>query len=240
MPDQLDEFDAGFETETGEAGEAAKEEDGIRAAQAPLASPPPAWPAPATAPQAARLSEVPENIREELESLRRLNPDAASLAMEDSADGASIRSRLEGYGAEMAQDRAERLLERRQSRVQEARARQAQIDAYNRNFSETLRQNAPEYFAMATDPGRAQERERYIRDVEKWIGTLPFGEGARLMEIRRRGNASQVCDLLSRYESAKGSRGAADAGAFAVASRGSFYAPAGDASDFDAGWNLGN
>ena len=121
---------------------------------------------PETATQAAppvrMLEAVPDDIAEELENLRRINPDAARLALEDSPEGESIRSRLESYGADLAMDKAERIMEQRErARHEEMRSRQA-VEEHNRRFFATLDSRVPDYAAMMRDPGRAEEFGRLV------------------------------------------------------------------------------
>lgn len=245
--DQFDaEFDEGFELEGGEPERPEPEKEEQPTETVPETVPeslppeeePPAFEAPPEQPR--QLEKAPDAIAGELENLRKLNPDAAALALEDSAEGEAIRRRLEIYGVEQAQDRAEMTLYRRSREAERQRAAQARIEAANRDFAATLRRGAPAYFDLMNDPNRRSEAERYIRDVESWIESRPYREGLELMEIRRRGSAGQVCDLIRRFEAAKSGRKKDAAAMFAAPSRGAPAAPhgIGDENDFDAGWDL--
>lgn len=248
-----EEFDAGFE-EMNEA-ETDQEQAGREQAQpAPElsepvpepASPPepasepesPPEPAPASQPQ--RINETPEAIADELERLRRLNPQAADLALEDSAEGKAIRVRLESYGAEAAQDRAEMTLYRREEQRRREQAQREQVESYNRSFQDTIRREAPEFYAMSNDPARRGEMQQYLQSLTGWIESKPFREGVNLMRIREHGNAHEVCALIRQFESEKTGREKAADAMYAVPGRGAPAAPAaiGDKNDFDAGWNL--
>lgn len=185
---------------------------------------------------AGLLEVVPENIAEEWDNLNKLNPAAAKLALEDSPEGEAIRKRLENYGAEQAQDRAEMTLYMRNQE-------QATIDAHNRRFRETLQRNNPEYFSMISDPSRKAEAAKYFQDVFDWIGSKPYAEAQGLMEVAQHGrDPEQICALINRFEKEKGTANKKpDAtGAYAIPSRGAPTAPTGieDKDDFDAGWNL--
>lgn len=186
--------------------------------------------------QDGQLETPPENIADEWATLNKLNPEAARLALEDSAEGEAIRNRLEHYGAEQAQDRAEMILYRRNQE-------QAAIDAHNKRFKETIQKNHPEYFAMISDPSRKAEAAQYFKSVLDWIAQKPYAEAQKMIEIAQCGrDPEQVCALISRYEKEKGATAKKpDAtGAYAVPSRGAPVAPAGvgDKDDFDAGWNM--
>ena len=202
---------------------------------------------PETATQAAppvrMLEAVPDDIAEELENLRRINPDAARLALEDSPEGESIRSRLESYGADLAMDKAERIMEQRErARHEEMRSRQA-VEEHNRRFFATLDSRVPDYAAMMRDPGRAEELRAYQQELFRWIESKPYAEGARLMRVAQTGtNAEEVADLLSRFDAERNKTRTPDpGGALAVPGRrGPAVAPAGigDKNDWDAGFRM--
>lgn len=190
-------------------------------------------------PSVPMLEKTPENISNEYEELKKLNPEAAKLAMEDSPDGEIIRKRLETYGAEYAQDKAESVLEKRRAIFAQEQEQRAKIEEHNRMFRETVRKRNPEYYAMITDGTRQEEAQRYFSGVFNWIENLPYRDARRLMEIARSGrDANQVCDLIERYEREKGRPD--PTGAYAVPGRGAALAGAGigDKNDMDAGWDL--
>lgn len=202
---------------------------------------------PETATQAAppvrMLEAVPDAIAEELEDLRRINPDAARLALEDSPEGESLRSRLERYGADLAMDKAEYIMDRRErARHEEMRSRQA-VEEHNRRFFATLDSRVPDYAAMMRDPGRAEELRAYQQELFRWIESKPYAEGARLMRVAQTGtNAEEVADLLSRFDAERNKTRTPDpGGALAVPGRrGPAVAPAGigDKNDWDAGFRM--
>ncbi len=224
----------------------------------PLAEPAPgedSGPAPsatgdADEPEQVSTMAVPEELADELEALKRLNPQAAALALEDSKEGESIRLRLAELGALQAQDRAESILERRErlaraAQAEEARSRQA-VEAHNRRFMAVLQRDHPDYTAMLSDPARKVEAARAMQDIFSWISAKPYAEAAPLMEIARHGrDPEQVSALITRYKQEQHGKAApkkaGPEGAFAVPARGATSAPSGDegnADDFDAGFNL--
>lgn len=191
--------------------------------------------------QPGKIEEIPDNIRDELEELKRLNPRAAELALEDSEEGAAIRKRMANYGAEAAQDRAEVVLDRRDAEVEKTRAQQSAVEAYNKRYMETIRSRNPEYFSLITDPKRKAEAGQYFNSLNEWIQSKPYKEAQPLIQVAQHGNADQVLQLISKYESEKGGRKRPDpTGALAIPGRGAPLAPSGigDKDDLDAGWNL--
>lgn len=237
------------------------EEPSDGAEDAPATTPPPEMPeyrvppeaeqppaartgVPAVQESAPMLEAVPEDIEEEWKRLKAVSPEAARLALEDSPEGERLRSRLESYGAELALDRAERVLELRDRARQEAERSRRAVEEHNRQFFATLGSRVPEYTAMLRDSGRAGELRAYQRDVVRWIESKPYAEGARLMRIAQSGkDAGEVADLLERFERERaGARRTPDpTGALAVPGRrGPSVAPAGvgDKDDFDAGFRL--
>ena len=187
-----------------------------------------------------RLEKAPDNIAEEWEELKRLNPQAAELALEDSEAGAAIRKRMENYGADIAQDKAEKILEERTSAIEQARAQREAVEAYNRRYVETIKSKNPAYYDLTTNPNRKAEATKYFQDINAWIEGKPYREAGPLLQIARQGNADQVLALIAKYESEKGKKRPDPTGALAVPARGMPGAPSGigDKDSFDAGWEL--
>ena len=192
------------------------------------------------------LIEVPEHLVDELANLKKLNPAAAELALEDSAEGERLRSRMEEFGVEMALDRAEMVLDKRNRETaahQAEVARQQQtIVEHNNRFMATLQREHPEYAAMIIDPARREEAVKKQNEIMGWISAKPYAEGARLMKIAQEArDPNEVCALITQFESERQAKPkqADPTGALAVPGRGAPTAPAGigDKDDFDAGWN---
>ena len=193
------------------------------------------------------LAEIPEHIVDEFASLKRLNPEAAELALEDSPEGASIRVRLEQYGAEIAQDRAEHVLYQRQQIQAQREAEEARLAReraeHNAAFESILTRDHPDYTAMLKDPNRRIEAAQYQKRIFNWIAGKPYSEAAHLMDVAKYGrDPNQVSALLSRFKLECGQRKNTrpdPTGALAVPGRGAPVAPSGigDKDDFDAGWN---
>lgn len=197
-------------------------------------------------PEQPKLIEVPEHLADELATLKKLNPAAAELALEDSAEGERLRSRMEEFGAEIALDRAEMVLDKRNRETaahQAEVARQQQtIAEHNNRFMATLQREHPEYAAMITDPARREEAVKKQNEIMGWISAKPYAEGARLMKIAQEArDPNEVCALITQFESERQAKPkqADPTGALAVPGRGAPTAPAGigDKDDFDAGWN---
>ena len=197
-------------------------------------------------PDQPKLIEVPEHLADELATLKKLNPAAAELALEDSAEGERLRSRMEEFGAEIALDRAEIVLDKRNRETaahQAEVARQQQtIAEHNNRFMATLQREHPEYAAMITDPARREEAVKKQNEIMGWISAKPYAEGARLMKIAQEArDPNEVCALITQFESERQAKPkqADPTGALAVPGRGAPTAPAGigDKDDFDAGWN---
>ena len=197
-------------------------------------------------PEPPKQIEVPENLTDELAALKKLNPAAAELALEDSAEGERLRSRMEEFGVEMALDRAEMVLDKRNRETaahQAEVARQQQtIAEHNNRFMATLQREHPEYAAMIIDPARREEAVKKQNEIMGWISAKPYAEGARLMKIAQEArDPNEVCALITQFESERKAKPkqADPTGALAVPGRGAPTAPAGigDKDDFDAGWN---
>lgn len=195
-------------------------------------------------PPAIKTVEVDPALAGELEELKKLNPEAAAIAIEDSPDGEALRKRLQNYGAEQAQDRAEFLLYQRQQQQAKKIREQSEREEHNRNFYNVMKKEVPGYFAMINDPARKTETANYIKDLFAWIGAKPYREAVQMMETAQRGrDPGKVSALIKKFESERSGSGAPDpTGALAIPGRGATYAPVGigDKDDFDAGWNIHN
>ena len=194
-----------------------------------------------------QILEVPENLTEELAALKKLNPAAAELALEDSPEGERLRSRMEEFGAEMALDRAEIVLDKRNRAIAERKAdlarQQQAVQEHNDHFMSTLKREHPDYVAMITDPARRDEAVKRQNEIMGWISAKPYAEAAPLMKIATGGrDPNEICALLTQFEKERQAKPkqADPTGALAVPGRGAPTAPAGigDQDDFDAGWNL--
>lgn len=236
------------ETEPAQTGQQEEPEPAPQVQPQPEPEPAP-QPAPQgqPAPEPKQLENVPEELAEELKELEAISPEAAKLALEDSAEGAAVRERLINLGAAIAQDRAEFVLAQRAQAQKEADAAAEQyaaaVRAHNDNFMGTIRRELPEYFAMVSDPARKAEAAKYQQDVFGWIESKPYSEAAPLMKIAMSGrDVNQVVSLLKQFENERrGGKNRPDpTGALAVPGRGAPTAPAGigDKDDFDAGWGL--
>ncbi len=192
--------------------------------------------------------DTPEELAEELKELKKLNPQAAELALEDSPEGEGIRRRLAEYGAMAAQDRAESILDKRErsARAQQLdmeRRRQA-IEEHNRHFQAVIRRDHPEFTALMSDPGRRAEAARMMNDIFAWISAKPYAEAAPLMQIAKSGrDPEEVSALITRFKQERGRtapRRPGPEGAYAVPGRGAAAAPSGDVGkdDFDAGFDM--
>ena len=194
--------------------------------------------------------KLSEDLQGEYDKLKRISPYAANLALEDSPDGERIRSRLEEFGAEIAFDRAEAIYNKRYSffsrQREQATYNAEQVRKHNENFRSTIRQRSPDYFDMMTNANRQQEAQNFLSDVYAWIGTKPYDEGAKLMQVAKNGrDPNKICDLIDQYYKERGKNPRASVrhdptGALAVPSRGSVstVAGVGDKDSFDAGWSI--
>ena len=137
------------------------------------------------------------------------------------------------------------MLRREQERRRQAAAEE-QIKAHNARFTETLRREVPEYFALVNDKARVAEAHAYINGVYGWIASKPYGEGAQLMAIARSGrDPVKVAGLIKAYEAERSGGKAAPAAKdhtamLAMPGRGGGSAAhssgIGDKDDFDAGF----
>ncbi|MDR1685217.1 MAG: hypothetical protein LBR82_02045 [Desulfovibrio sp.] len=198
-------------------------------------------PAPRPAVQTAPV-EIPAEMKDEFEALKRLSPEAAALAQEDSPEGAQVRDRLSEVGAISAQDRAEILMvERRQTLRMQAEMHRA-VEAQSRYMQELMQRDHAELLSM-----QEVEKALFMRDMRAWIEKKPYAQAKNMMYIFESGtDPRQVSGLITQY---KNERDAASASrpkssdataAFVVPSKGSPVNPAGigDKDDFDAGFNL--
>lgn len=206
---------------------------------------PPASP-PEAEPNAPGRIEMPEHLQSEFERLEAIDPELARMALEDSADGQSIRDRLEEYGAAIAHDHARLVVLTRQQRrdMEQMRREQAMRDAQAQqaHFMGVMRQEHPDFYGLITGNDQAAQA-RFRNEMLSWIQNKPYVEAAPLMQIFQNSrDPRQVAGLLTQFKSERAAASRPDpTGAFAVPGRGGTVAPVGigDKDDFDAGLDAG-
>lgn len=267
-----DDFNAGFADEADDnlpASDGDGEEQDAAHAQDPPATdpggrepepdaPPAAMEAPQTAPlpqgepggrreaqepSAPRLVEIPDALQAEFKELQRLNPEAAALAQEDSPDGEAIRSRLGNYGADLAMDRAERVLEGRQKQAVRIQEEQQAVEQHNAHFMAVLEHEVPDVMAMVKDKARMRDTAQFHTDMQAWIMGKPYAEAEPMMRTFQQGRdphavAALMKQFIQERKAAPRPKGPDPDGALAVPGRGAPVAPSGigDKDDFDAGF----
>lgn len=196
-------------------------------------------------PMVKTIDEIPEDLREEYEILKEQNPEAAALAMEDSKEGENMRRRLEAYGADMAEDYADRINMRRQQADDKA-AMQHQLSqqaaqARVAHFNNVMKSEQPEFYEVLTKGSQA-EQITFRNNILNWIKAKPYSEAEPLMRVFQYSqDPREVSDLLTQFNSERRRARTPDfAGAVAVPGRGGNVAPAGigDEDDFAAGLQL--
>lgn len=194
-------------------------------------------------PSAPRVVEIPEALQAEFEVLQRMDPAAAALAQEDSPDGEAIRSRLGNYGADLAMDRAERVLEGRQKQALRIQEEQRAVEQHNAYFLSVLDREVPDVMAMVKDTARMQETVAFHTEMDRWIKTKPYAEAAPMMQTFQQGRdpravAALIKQFIQERKAAPRPKGPDPDGALAVPGRGAPVAPIGigDRDDFDAGF----
>lgn len=185
---------------------------------------------------------IAEDIAEEFEELKRLNPQAAIIAAEDSEDGEVMRRRLSQYGADSALDRAEIIMSKRDDSRRDFERQQRAIEEHNTLFKSVVEREAPDFTAMCNDPSRAVEASEFVSSMERWIKAHPYEQAEGMMKVFKGGrDPHEVAQLINNFSKARGTKVAADpSAALAVPKRGAPVAPKGVGSkdDFDAGWNM--
>lgn len=201
-----------------------------------------------------KFVKIEDNIKDELEELKKLSPRAAYLASTDTPIGASLRKNLEEYGSTIANLAAENFLLKQEvsQRFETAKVEKARDDYRQQfaHFDSVMMQRAPKYrtlqYEAQRDPAKAQELYGYQQELQKWINSKPLQEGRRLEEIAMHGrDPNDVCDLLDQFERERGSQRTTrtrvdPSGAFAVPSRGVSMPQTGlgDKDSFEDGWNI--
>lgn len=197
-------------------------------------------------PQAPAKVEMPEHLQGEFEHLLGLDPELAQLALEDSADGKTIRARLEEYGAAIAHDYARLVVLSRQQRLDMERVRQEQVirdaQAQQAHFMGVMQQEHPDFYGLITGKDQAAQA-RFRNEMLAWIQGKPYADAAPLMQIFQYSrDPRQVAGLLTQFKRERAAAKRPDpTGALAVPGRGGTVAPAGigDMDDFDAGLDAG-
>ena len=156
------------------------------------------------APEAA---QIPEDIKEDVDSFARDFPEYSNLVQEKGPDGDKLRKRLKDYGPEIASAMAEAISARREAsaeigRLKEARTQEQQAakqrqaeEHFSRIFSEV-----PEYGELRTDRSRAEELQQYHNALWEWVGNKSYREAVEMEKALKEGDAPSVSGVLKQFQ----------------------------------------
>lgn len=157
-------------------------------------------------------ADIPEDLREDVESFKAKFPSYAAM-IEDSGDvGGHLRSLLADYGPEVAAIQARTFdLENRLTGSLQQVQQQATTSMAVAHQERILADNADlaEVASVGTDgslrpaPGREQQFQEYFVGLENWIASRPYAEATRWMRIKESGTSAQVSELLKQYRESK-------------------------------------
>jgi len=193
------------------------------------------------------LTEVPEDIREDVEAFGKANPELAPLMVEDSKEGAQLRRYLEEYGPDSLSvvDKAERIAEKRE-RQSAKQAELSEVAAARReaHFAPIYQAHADYAEAhRSEDPAKLQV---YLGRVHTWAEAKPGKEYEEIKRVLREGTPQEAVELLTRFKAETDprrhdpTRAVAEAGMVPRSKPSpppSFNEP--DKDSFDAGWEAG-
>lgn len=151
--------------------------------------------------------DVPDDLKTEIDELKKRDPQLAAIVLEDSRDGEKLRKGLEEYGVDYAEERADTIRLRREVHQKvasvEATTQSAARDAQVNAFYSAVAVKHQDWVDITTDPARRQEYDAYMKDVRTWAESLPYADGAKAFRVMEKGTPAEVVDLLDRYKAAK-------------------------------------
>ena len=152
----------------------------------------------------AKVVEVPDEIKADIETLKERDPQLAALALEDSKEGKKIRAALEEYGVDYAEERADAIrlrrdLESKLASIETRTSGVAEATAVN-TFYSTVATKHSDWVELATEPTKSDEFHAYMGKVRTWAESKPYSEGRRLFEIMEKGTPAEVIGLLDSYK----------------------------------------
>ena len=201
------------------------------------------------APASTKAAEIPDEIKDDFDSLSKENPRVAALLTEDTPEAKRLRSALAEYGREYVEEKAEVLLTRR-----ELEAKIATVESHQRLTAQEQAQRAffseigakhPDFVAVYGTP----EHQTYMAGVSTWVDSKPYSEAVKLVKVIEQGTPAEIVALLDKYKSETQQGGQATrqqtqrdpraAAAAAVPARPSpMPRQTGPKDSFDAGWDM--
>lgn len=201
------------------------------------------------APASTKAAEIPDEIKDDFDSLSKENPRVAALLTEDTPEAKRLRSALAEYGREYVEEKAEVLLTRR-----ELEAKIATVESHQRLTAQEQAQRAffseigakhPDFVAVYGTP----EHQTYMAGVSTWVESKPYSEAVKLVKVIEQGTPAEIVALLDKYKSETQQGGQATrqqtqrdpraAAAAAVPARPSpMPRQTGPKDSFDAGWDM--
>lgn len=196
------------------------------------------------------LAEVPEDIREDVDSFGKANPEYAALAVEDSKDGERLRRALAEYGPDhvLVAEMADRIADKR-GRLDSttAKVEQAAAEVLDAHFA-VIDAAHPDYGALRkadlSVPENKAKLEAFKARMDTWAEAKPGKEYMEIQRIRESGTAQEVCAVLTRFKEETSSarqertRQAAEAALAPPTKNSPVPVPPGsDKGSFEDGWN---
>ncbi|MGE4469343.1 MAG: hypothetical protein AB7D47_04335 [Desulfovibrio sp.] len=199
------------------------------------------------APPVRKLEELPEGLREDVQTFQQRHPDVARLVLEQGHDGEHLRRVLEEFGPEhvLTLEVAERIREHRTLEA-DRRARQEEEETARRKAHyDAIFSAHPDYAALVRS-GDKVRLDGFYSELDGWAASKPYGEGQRIVEALKQGTAPEVVEVLQQFKKerrtqAEQRRRKKDAEAGMVPSSRPSPPPRGRASkdDFEAGFDEG-
>lgn len=196
-------------------GRLEQERNKVKSLEQQLASmqQPPAQQSPAPAQDegsapSATLSDIPEDIREDVEAFQKSYPGYARMITDGGEVGKSLRHLLMDYGPEVAaiQARSVDLENRLMGSLQNVQQQTARVQALSHQERILSDNNDLAQVAEIGDngqfrpmPGKEQQFREFFTGLNEWVQSRPYAEATRWLDIQKQGTPAQVGELLNAY-----------------------------------------
>lgn len=160
-------------------------------------------------PQAHRLEDLPEELREDVQAFVSANPELAQVALERSRRGDRLRRAIAEYGPEhvLVEDMAERAAAESRTHSDTLRARQEEQAAVSDAHFSAIFQAHPDFAKVCavrdTNPGAFED---YRARLDAWSEEKPGKEYKQIQRALNNGTAIEVIEVLNQYKQDKADR----------------------------------
>jgi hypothetical protein len=160
-------------------------------------------------PKALKLEDLPEELRPDVESFAKANPELAAVMLEDSRQGKRLRRALEenGPGAVLVEDMAERMAEARKGEAERSRREAEEFNAVKQGHFDAIGHAHPDFGeAYAKRIENPDAFTAYLQKLEEWAEGKSGKDYKRIGHALKEGTSAEVIAVLAEFKKDKDDR----------------------------------